>query len=532
VTGPRQRRARCALAAALAAAALAGACTREADDRARFEAGDGAPPAIEDAALLELDAPALASELAAGRVSAERVTRAALARIAAIDDAGPTLNAIIEINPDAIEIARELDRRLAAQGPAGTLHGVPVVLKANIDTGDRLATSAGSLALAHHRAAVDAELVARLRESGAVILAKANLSEWANFRSTRSTSGWSSLGGQTRNPYVLDLNPCGSSSGSAVAVAAGLAPLAVGTETDGSIVCPASANGIVGIKPTLGLVSAHGIIPIAASQDTAGPMARTVEGAALLLAAMQTPRESTPSEYATTRADLAGIRLGVIRDYGGAGEFADVEAAFERWLDMLRAAGAELVDPVELALPDGLGAAELEVLLYEFKAGLDAYLAAAHVEPGSLEALIAFNDANAREVMPHFDQDIFLMAQARGGLDDPAYAQALAASRTAMRSRLEAVFAEHALDALVAPANEPAWKTDWANGDPAGLSSSRAAAVSGYPSIAVPGGLAGELPIAIAFVGLPFGEAELIEIAAVFERTRGPLPAPKFLPAL
>jgi amidase len=491
--------------------------------------GCGAERGVDADALLELDAPALAQELAQGRVSAEEVARAALERIAALDDRGPTLNAIIEVNPDAIEIAQELDRRFAVEGPVGPLHGVPVVLKANIDTGDAMATSAGSLALAEHHAAVDAPLVARLRDAGAVILAKANLSEWANFRSVRSTSGWSSLGGQTRNAYVLDRNPCGSSSGSAVAVAARLAPLAVGTETDGSIVCPAGANGVVGLKPTLGLVSQQGIIPIAASQDAAGPMAQTVAGAALLLAAMQTASDA-PSEYATAGTDLRGVRLGVVRDYMGAGQYAEVEALLARSLERLEEAGATIVDPIALALPEGVRDAELEVLLYEFKAGIDAYLAAAHVEPGSLAALIAFNEARAREVMPHFGQGLFLMAEQRGDLKGAEHASAVAASQEVMRERLAGLFAEHDLDALVAPVNSPAWKTDLANGDTFGLSSSSMAAMSGRPSIAVPAGLAGELPVAIAFVGEPFGEAALIEIAAVFERARGPMPAPRFLP--
>ena len=499
----------------LAFALGAGACTRAPDDA--------------DRALLELDAPTLAAELAAGRVSAERVTRAALARIAALDDAGPLLNAIIEINPDAIEIARELDRRFAAEGPVGPLHGIPVVLKASIDTADAMATSAGSRALAEHHATADAELVTRLRDAGAVILAKANLSEWANFRSTRSTSGWSSLGGQTRNPYVLDRNPCGSSSGSAVAVAAGLAPLAVGTETDGSIVCPAGANGIVGIKPTLGLVSQHGIIPIAASQDTAGPMARTVAGAALLLAAMQTAAID-PGAYAIERTDLRGVRLGVARDYAGAGQNPDVEAEFTRWLELLGRAGATLVDPVEVAVPEGAGEAELEVLLHEFKVGLDAYLDGAGIDPRSLEALIEYNRLHAREVMPHFNQDLF--ERALGATDEAVYRAALEASQTAMRARLDAVFAEHAIDALVAPTNSPAWKTDWVNGDSFSLGSSSFAAVSGYPSIAVPGALVRELPVGVAFIGRPESEALLIEIAAAFERARGELPRPKFIPSL
>jgi amidase len=506
---------RARLIIALTIALAASACTRAPDDA--------------DSALLDLDAPALAAEITSGRVSAERVTRAALARIAALDDAGPTLNAIIEINPDAIEIARELDRRFAAEGPIGPLHGIPVVLKASIDTADAMATSAGSRALADHRASADAELVTRLRAAGAVILAKANLSEWANFRSTRSTSGWSSLGGQTRNPYALDRNPCGSSSGSAVAVAAGLAPLAVGTETDGSIVCPAGANGIVGIKPTLGLVSQHGIIPIAASQDTAGPMARTVAGAALLLAAMQTVTPE-PGAYTTLRTDLRGVRLGVIRDYHGAGGNPEVEAALTRSLALLEEAGVELVDPVELALPRSENDPELEVLLHEFKRGLDAYLASVKTGPGSLEMLIEYNRAHQADVMPHFGQELF--EQALGATDDAAYRAALEASNVAMRARLDTLLATQALDALVAPTNAPAWKTDWINGDSFSLGSSSLAAVSGYPSVAVPAELVRGLPVGVAFIGRPQSEALLVEIASAFERAREPLPPPEFPPTL
>ena len=501
-----------------AAAILAGSCSRGPEINAEIRA------------LLDLDAPALAVELAAGRVSAEEIVTAAIERIAAIDDAGPQLNAIIEINPDAIDIARELDRRFVNNGPVGPLHGLPVVLKANIDTGDAMATSAGSLALVDHHAAADADLVARLRLAGAVILAKANLSEWANFRSTRSTSGWSSVGGQTRNAYVLDRNPCGSSSGSAVAVAARLVPLAVGTETDGSVVCPSAANGVVGIKPTQGLVSQAGIVPLAASQDTAGPIARTVAGAAMLLEAMQV--RDGPLRAAESRRDLNGIRLGVIRDYSGEGSAPRVEALFSNWLESLEASGAELIDPIELNLPEGLGDAEYDVLLYEFKAGINEYLAAAGTEPGTLAALIEFNNDNAATVMPHFGQEIFELAAARGGLDETAYLEARRASQLTMRARLESVFAAYELDALVAPVNKPAWKTDWVNGDTFSLSSSSLAAVSGYPSIAVPAGLVSGLPVSMAFIGTPFSDARLVEIATVFERTVGPIPPPSFVTSL
>ena len=478
--------------------------------------------------IAALSASALQQRLAEGALTAERVSEAFLSRIDLLDNAGPAVNAIIEVNPDALEIARGLDRAFAEHGPTGPLHGMPVVLKANIDTADQLVTSAGSLALAEHRADVDAPLVARLRTAGAVILAKTNLSEWANFRSSHAVSGWSSLGGQTHNPYVLDRNPCGSSSGSAVAVAAGLTPLAVGTETDGSIVCPAALNGVVGIKPTLGLVSQQGIIPIAASQDTAGPMARTVEGAAALLTVLL----DEAVDYRTNATDLTGLRLGVIRDFYGAGKRPRLETEYSRWLSMLQDSGAELIDPIDVGTDEAIGAAEFEVMLFEFKAGLNDYLKSAGGPQVSLADLIAFNDVHAETVMPHFGQDVFVAAEAKGDLDDPAYAAALAASGALVRTRLDALFATHRLDALIAPSNAPAWKTDRVHGDRFMLGSSMLAAVSGYPSITVPAGLIMELPVAISFIGKPGEEQQLIDIATVFERQRGEFPAPTFIPTL
>jgi amidase len=486
---------------------------------------DQGPSSEEIAAL---STPALRQRLAEGTLTAERVSAAFLSRIDSLDKVGPAVNAIIEINPDALEIARRLDRAFADHGPTGPLHGVPVVLKANIDTADQLATSAGSLALAEHRAATDAPLVARLRAAGAVILAKTNLSEWANFRANKSVSGWSSLGGQTHNPYVLDRNPCGSSSGSAVAVAAGLVPLAVGTETDGSIVCPAALNGVVGIKPSIGLVSQQGIIPIAASQDTAGPLARSVAGAAMLLGVLL----DEAVDYHTDATDLNGVRLGVVRDYFGAGKHPRVEAEYARWLEMLRNSGADLIDPTEVATDKAIGTAEFEVLLYEFKAGLNDYLGSSGAPRTSLAELIAYNETHADTVMPHFGQDLFIAAQAKGGLDDSAYRAALEASGARLRTRLEELFANHQLDALIVPTNSPAWKIDWVHGDRTGLSSSTIAAVSGYPSITVPGGLILELPVAISFIGKPREEQRLIDIATVFERARGEFPAPTFIPTL
>lgn len=482
-----------------------------------------------DADIIALTAVGLRDRIAAGDLTAERTVKAYLNRIAALDGAGPKLNAVIELNPDAIGVARALDARVRQNGVVGPLHGVPVLLKANIDTADRLATSAGSLALAHHHASADAPLVASLRHAGAVILGKANLSEWANFRGSKSTSGWSSLGGLTRNPYVLDRNPCGSSSGSAVAVAARLVPLAVGTETDGSIVCPAGINGVVGIKPTLGLISQRGIIPIAASQDTAGPLARTVEDAALLLRAMSGDAAATVPANAA-RSSLAGLRLGVVRDYDGADGDPTVGKAFDAALALLRTAGAELIDPVRLGMDSDIQKAELEVLLYEFRDGIDRYLAGVTDGPNSLEDIIRFDNEHADKVMPYFGQDLLVEAAARtAGLSSPDYAAAIAGSKTKVKTLLVQVFEDARLDALVAPVNGRAQRTDLAKGDRFGVGSSSAAAISGYPSIAVPAALEDALPIGIAFTGRPKSEALLVSIASAFEKLRGDFPAPKFL---
>lgn len=507
--------------------------------------GCGAARAAPPEPLTELTAEELRIRLARGELTAAAVTDAFLARIAELDDAGPRLDAIVELNPDARRIAAELDRSFAVRGPSGPLHGVPVVLKANIDTGDRMSTHAGSLALADHRAPEDAHLVARLRAAGAVILGKANLSEWANFRGVHSTSGWSSAGGQTRNPYVLDRNPCGSSSGSAVAVAARLAPLSVGTETDGSIVCPAAVNGIVGIKPTVGTVSRHGLIPISQIQDTAGPMARTVTDAALLLAALvdPDPRDpgarrfpaGTPSflpDPALTRLD--GLRVGVFRRYFGAGEFPALELAYQAALNRLTDLGAVLVDDVPLALPERLFEAEREVMLYEFKAGLNAYLANHPVadDRNTLAELIVWNQTHAEQVMPVFGQELFLQAEATPGLDDPRYARALTDGPQCMREILTRLFEAEALDALVTLAGSFAWKTDWVAGDRYIAGSSSLAAMSGFPSVAVPAGDVQGLPIGIAFVGKPFSEPHLIRIAYAFEHATGWRAQPAFVPTL
>lgn len=484
---------------------------------------------LSDADIVALDAVGLRAELAAGRVSALRVTQLYLRRIADLDDAGPKLGAVIEVNPAAESIARELDERLRSGATLGPLHGVPVLVKANIDTADAMATTAGSLALAEHHARADAPVVARLRAAGAVLLGKTNLSEWANFRSTQSTSGWSSLGGQTLNPYVLDRNPCGSSSGSAVAIAARLAPLAIGTETDGSIVCPAAANGVVGIKPTLGAVSQLGIVPIAHSQDTAGPLARTVADAALLLSVL-----GEPVRGAATAAGepITGVRIGVVRDFGGAGKDGAVEPSFTRVLARLEAAGAVLVDPVRAPLTPAAEEAEFALLVAEFRGDLDRYLRGVERGVGSLEELIAFNEARAADVMPYFGQEILLAARDSGGTASESYAAALGAAGEA-REALAALFSEHDLDALVAPTNSRAWRTDYAGGDASGgVYTSNIAAVTGFPNVTVPAELARELPLGTSFIGRPGAERVLVQIAAAVERQRGPFPEPRFLPTV
>jgi amidase len=403
-------------------------------------------------------------------------------------------------------------------------------LKANIDTGDKMDTTAGSLALKGTKAPDDAFHVKALREAGAIILGKANLSEWANFRSSNSTSGWSSIGGQARNPYALDRSPCGSSSGSAVAVAAGLSVVAVGTETDGSVVCPAGVNGVVGIKPTVGLVSRDGIIPIAHTQDTAGPMARSVEDAATLLSAMAAHDRSDPAaeghpgvtDYsaALTTDALKGARIGVWRGYEGAEESPRVTGLFDAALETMGRFGAIVVDPVVIEVAEEFYDAEFEVLLYEFKADLNAYLAAAGVDPEveTLAEIIDFNRKNAAAVMPWFAQELFQIAEAKGSLDDPEYLEALEMSHDRVAELIDAVMKKHDLDAIVAPTNGPAWKIDWVLGDRFSVSSSSLAAISGYPAVTIPMGDIHGLPIGISFFGAPYSDADLIALAYALEQ--------------
>jgi amidase len=475
--------------------------------------------------LVELDVTTAQRRMADGALTSRQLTQAYLARIARIDDAGPALHAVLERNPSALDEADARDRERAAGDVRGPLHGVPVLLKDNIDAVP-MVNSAGSLALAQHRPRADAFLVARLRSAGAVILGKTNLSEWANLRSSNSTSGWSSRGGQTRNPYALDRNPCGSSSGTGAAIAASLAAVGVGTETDGSILCPAAVNGLVGLKPTVGLVSRTGIIPISITQDTAGPMARTVTDAAILLTAIAgaDPRDPaarvgpTIDYTAGLRPDaLHGQRIGVLRQAMGYHRATD--AATERAIATLRAAGAEIVDPVEISTWEQWGAPELEILLHEFKAGLDAYLVASGAPVESLAAVIAWNQAHAREVMPWFGQELLLQAQARGGLDSPKYREALAAARRlAWDQGLGAALAKHDLDAVVAPTTGPAWPTDLLLGDRFTGAGYGVAAVAGTPSITVPMGDDHGLPLGLTFMGPPHGEAALLALAYAFEQ--------------
>ena len=471
-----------------------------------------------DSDLAKLTAVEIAAAIADGECSAQEAVSAFLDRIGTVD---PTLNAILEVNPAAMEIARQRDDPAARRGERGPLHGVPVVLKANIDTGDEMATSAGSVALANHRPVHDAPLVARLRSAGAILLGKVNLSEWANFRSTRSISGWSSLGGQTRNPYSLDRSPSGSSSGSAVAVAARLAPLSVGTETDGSIVSPAGACGVVGIKPTVGAVDREGIVPIAASTDTAGPFANNVGDAALLLDALG----GTSATTANPRG-LQGVRIGVLRH--GAKSHAGVAAALGEAVDALSNLGADVVDGLFIDVPDATYDAEYQLLLHEFKDGLNRYLASHDTGFRDLASLIAYNEAHADVVMPLFGQEHFEAAQATGGLDCPAYRAAVADSVEVMRHALDRMFRTHGLRALLAATNGPAWIIG--ESERGHISSSSIAAISGYPNIAVPWDLVEGLPVAVSFIGLPHTEQDLVGMAMAFEEARGAFPLPEYWP--
>jgi amidase len=532
----------------LVVALLLTACERPALPPTSVDPGTADTTAAADDALAWVvysDIETLQAAMAEGRLSAVTLTRFHLARIAAIDDAGPELNAVLFLAPDALEQAAALDAERAAGTVRGPLHGIPVLLKGNIDVAG-LPNTAGSLALADNLIDSDAFMVAELRAAGAVILGTANLSEWANFRSTHSTSGWSSIGRQTRNPYVLDRNPCGSSSGSAVAVSAGLTVVAVGTETDGSVVCPAGINGVVGIKPTLGLVSRDGIIPIAHSQDTAGPMGRSVRDAAILLQVMaafdagDAAAEQQPEpDYLVALGDgrLDGVRLGVQRDHFGAGRYPAIEDCLAEAVFAFAALGAEVVDPAELGGHDeldSLGDDEGTVLFTEFGPDLAAYLAA-HGAPGGmrgLDDLIGFNAAHADTVMPYFGQEDFERAAAAGGLADEDYIEALARAKRVSQGAIDGALQTQDLDAIIGPTNGPAWTTDLVNGDRYSLSTSQLPAVSGYPSITVPMCQVHGLPVGLSIFGTAYSEPELLRIAYAFEQATQARRAPEFLPTL
>jgi amidase len=482
----------------------------------------------------------LQSAMASGDLTSRSLTETYLARIETVD---ATLRSILETNPDALEIADAMDAERRSGSVRGSIHGIPVLVKDNIDTADRMKTTAGSFALGDVKPARDAFVVGQLRDAGAVILGKANLSEWANFRSTRSSSGWSARGGQCRNPYDLDRSPCGSSSGSGVAVSANLCAVAVGTETDGSIVCPSSVNGIVGIKPTVGLVSRSGVVPVSHSQDTPGPMARTVADAAALLSAL-TGADERDAATASARAErdytafldpdgLRGARIGVARKLAG---FNDrVDRLFENALAAMRELGAELVDPADITHTDELEDPELEVFLYEFKADLEGYLGSLGPSQPyrTLADLIAFNTEHADVEMPFFGQELFEKAAEKGPLTEPAYLDALATCRRVSRTEgIDAVMDEQRLDALVAPSNAPAWRTDYANGDHYVGGNSTPAAVAGYPNVTVPMGFAFDLPIGISFMGRAWSERTLIRLASGFEHASLHRRPPKVEPML
>ena len=478
---------------------------------------------FEEATIAEL-----AAKLTTGEVTARALAEAYLTRIDTVDQAGPTLRSVIEVNPDALAIADALDTERRDGRVRGPLHGIPILVKDNIDTADHMKTTAGSLALVEARPAADAPVVAHLRAAGALLLGKTNLSEWANFRSTRSSSGWSGRGGQCHNPYALDRNPSGSSSGSGVAVSANLCAAAVGTETDGSILSPATANGIVGIKPTVGLVSSAGIVPISHTQDTAGPMARTVADAAALLAAM-TGAASTP---ALDPGALRGARIGAARNL--AGFDARVDSLFDDALGVLRTLGAEVIDPADIPHASDLEEPEWEVLTFEFKTDLEAYLGRLDGDaPRSLAALIAFNEAYAEQEMPHFGQEIFERSAEKGPLTEPAYLEALATcARLSREEGVDAVLAQHTLDAVVAPTGAPAWLTDHVNGDHVIGGNSSPAAVSGYPSVTVPMGFVAGLPVGLSFIGGPRSEPAMIGYAFAFERATEHRGVPRLIQTL
>jgi amidase len=462
----------------------------------------------------------LAAKMERGELTSHALVQRYLDRIAKIDKSGPAINAIIELNPDALSIADQLDAERKSGKVRGPMHGIPVLIKDNIDTADKMHTSAGSLALADSIAPKDSAVAAKLREAGAVILGKTNLSEWANFRSTHATSGWSGRGGQTKNPYALDRNPCGSSSGTGAGIAADLAAVGVGSETDGSIVCPAATNGLVGIKPTVGLIGGAGIVPISHSQDTAGPIARSVADATVLLNALAVDAHRTDYTKSLDANGLKGARIGVVRKL--AGFSPEVDAILAQNIAALKAAGATVIDPVVLPNLGKYDDAEEIVLQFEFKHDVNAYLAALPASsnaPRTLADLIAFDNREKAREMPWFGQELFDQSQVRGDLTSKVYLDALKKSKSmAGKTGIDAALAKNKLDALIAPTGGPAWVTDLVNGDHYSGGSSTPAAVAGYPDITVPAGFVHGLPIGLSFFGAAWSEAKLIRYAYAFEQ--------------
>lgn len=498
------------------------------------------PPAFE---LDEVTLAELQSGMAAGKYSAHSLASKYLDRIGDVDKHGPEIHSVIELNPEALSIAAELDKERKAKGPRGPLHGIPVLIKDNIDTHDRMTTTAGSLALGGSIPLQDSTVARKLREAGAVILGKTNLSEWANFRSSHSSSGWSGRGGQTKNPYVLDRNPCGSSSGTGASISANLAAVGIGTETDGSVVCPSSANSLVGIKPTVGLISRAGIIPISHSQDTAGPMCRSVTDAAILLGALTGVDDrdgATKASAGKSFADYAkfldangfkGARIGVHRK--GFGFNDAVDKLMTDSIDIMKKRGATVIDPADIPTQGKFDDSELEVLLYEFKTNLNKYLAALgpNAPVKSLKEIIDFNEQFHDREMPYFGQDLFVKAQAKGPLTDKAYRDALAKDeRLSRKEGIDFVMNKNKLDALITPTGGPAWTTDWINGDHFAGGYSTASAVAGYPHITVPAGYVFGLPVGISFFGRAWSEPTLIKFAYAFEQATKARRAPQFLP--
>lgn len=512
---------------------------------AAAEPARSAAPDVKPFELDEITITELQDGMNSGKYTARSLVESYMQRIEEIDKAGPAVNAVIEMNPGASAIAEQLDQERKAKGPRGPLHGIPVLIKDNIDTADGMMTTAGSLALVGSKPRKDSFVAQRLRAAGAVILGKTNLSEWANIRSSHSTSGWSGRGGQTKNPYALDRNPCGSSSGTGAGISANLAVVGIGTETDGSIVCPSSSNGLVGIKPTVGLVSRSGIIPISHSQDGAGPMCRTVRDAAILLGALTgvDPEDSaTAASAGKAQTDYAqycdvsglkGARIGVARKYFG---FSDaVDALMEQALDVLKKQGATLVDPADIETLGKFDESELLVLMYELKADLNAYLA--RLGPGApvktLKDIIEFNDRNRQQEMTYFGQDLFLKAEAKGPLTDKEYLDAVAKNRQlAGVDGVDALMSKYQLDAIMAPTGGPAWLTDLINGDHVAGGSSNAAAVARYPNINVTAGFVHGLPVGISFFGRAWSEPTLIKLAYSFEQATKTRKAPRFLPTI